>query len=261
MSDISNFKFNGHGIRVVTIDGSPWFVATDVCRVLEMAVAKGTGQWLITLADDEKWRARRDDLPELFSGSYAPSTTLISESGLYKLILRSNKPQAKPFQDWVTKEVLPAIRKDGAYIRDEEKLRTGEMTEDEFLAKAFAILQAKVDRVTAERDAERARADTAEGKQEEMRTVFAKAEHSVSRFARTLDGVNANLVKRSLELLGYLYRKGGTYRVYREHYELFKERVDTTYGSVEIFPTAKGKEKLTELYGAGMLIMKVGWSV
>ncbi|WP_418314504.1 Bro-N domain-containing protein [Roseomonas gilardii] len=50
---------------------------------------------------------------------------LISESGLYKLIMRSDKPQARAFQDWVTRDVLPAIRKDGMYVMGEEKVRSG----------------------------------------------------------------------------------------------------------------------------------------
>ena len=50
--------------------------------------------------------------------------TLASESGLYKLIIRSNKPEARPFQDWATRDVLPAIRKDGGYIMGEEKVAT-----------------------------------------------------------------------------------------------------------------------------------------
>ena len=54
---------------------------------------------------------------------------IVSESGLYKLIMRSDKPIARYFQDWVTREVLPAVRKDGAYIMGEEKVRTGEMSE------------------------------------------------------------------------------------------------------------------------------------
>lgn len=49
------------------------------------------------------------------------SQIIVSESGLYKLIMRSDKPEAKAFQDWVTRDVLPAIRKDGGYIMDEEK--------------------------------------------------------------------------------------------------------------------------------------------
>lgn len=55
----------------------------------------------------------------------------------------SDKPQARPFQDWVTGTVLPAIRKDGAYIMGEEKVVSGEMGEDEFVLKAMMILQGK----------------------------------------------------------------------------------------------------------------------
>lgn len=55
---------------------------------------------------------------------------LISESGLYKLIMRSDKPQARAFQDWVTCDVFPAIRKDGIYVMGEEKVHSGELNED-----------------------------------------------------------------------------------------------------------------------------------
>jgi len=74
---------------------------------------------------------------------------IISESGLYKFIMRSNKPQAKAFQNWVTKVVLPAIRKDGGYIKDEEKVATGGMSEDEFIFKAFEMLKNKTERLEA----------------------------------------------------------------------------------------------------------------
>ncbi|MBU0563104.1 MAG: hypothetical protein KJ890_06170 [Gammaproteobacteria bacterium] len=66
---------------------------------------------------------------------------LISESGLYKLILRSDNPQARLFQDWVTRDVLPAIRKDGAYVMGEEKVASGEMSEDEPIAAALPLPQ------------------------------------------------------------------------------------------------------------------------
>lgn len=106
--------FNTSSIRVVIIEGDPWFVAADVCRALDMDVSKGTFRWLRGIDDAEKRIATKGNSPTLFVGDRAPSTTLIAESGLYKLILRSDKPQAKPFQDWVTQVVLPAIRKDGA---------------------------------------------------------------------------------------------------------------------------------------------------
>lgn len=53
----------------------------------------------------------------------------VPESGLYKLIMRSDKPEARQFQDWVTREVLPAIRKDGMYVAGEEKVKTSEMSD------------------------------------------------------------------------------------------------------------------------------------
>jgi prophage antirepressor-like protein len=123
----------------VTLDGNPWFIGTDACRALSMNLKDGTHQWLTGLRDDEKRLANRRDLPELFSGTFAPSLTLISESGLYKLVMRSNKPEARAFQDWVTRIVLPSIRRNGGYIAGQEKLATGEMSEAELMAKALLV--------------------------------------------------------------------------------------------------------------------------
>lgn len=72
--------------------------------------------------------------------------TCVSAGGLNRLILRSDKPETRPFQDWITDVVIPAIQKDGAYIMGEEKVASGEMDEDEFVLKAMAILQRKVER-------------------------------------------------------------------------------------------------------------------
>jgi len=143
---------NTHHIRVVDIGGEPWFLATDVCKALGLPFgngAGGVGRYLYNLAEDERRLIAKCDL-------IAPSTfpnrgvTAISESGLYKLILRSDKPQAKPFQDWVTRVVLPAIRKDGGYIQGEEKVAKGEMSEDELVFRAMEVMKRKIDRLTAE---------------------------------------------------------------------------------------------------------------
>lgn len=72
----------------------------------------------------EQRLAERTSLPQLFCGSRAPSYTVISESGLYQLIMRSDKPEARKFQDWVTRDVLPAIRKTGGYLLNEEARET-----------------------------------------------------------------------------------------------------------------------------------------
>ena len=83
----------GHGFRSEIIDGEPWFVATDACRCLGMDTAiGGARQWIVGLDQDEKRLAIRAQHPEIFSGSRAPTLSLISRPGLFKLIQRSNKP-------------------------------------------------------------------------------------------------------------------------------------------------------------------------
>lgn len=99
------------------LDGQPWFVAADVCRVLGIANVSDACSKL----GQTEIRSQR-----LGDGRYGRPSLLVYESGLYKLIMRSDKPEAKAFQDWVTREVLPAIRKDGGYILGEEKVRSGE---------------------------------------------------------------------------------------------------------------------------------------
>jgi prophage antirepressor-like protein len=93
----------GHQLRVVTLDGNPWFVAADVCRVLGLFNPTKAVQ---SLDKDEVTLTR-------VQGQRGMPINVISESGLYKLVMRSDKPEARQFQDWVTREVLPVIRKDG----------------------------------------------------------------------------------------------------------------------------------------------------
>lgn len=105
-SSITPFNFEDKQVRILTIDGEPWFVAADVCAVLSIANPRDATS---RLDDDEKGVAQTDTL------GGKQSISIISESGLYSLVLRSDKPQARPFRKWVTSEVLPAIRKTGRY--------------------------------------------------------------------------------------------------------------------------------------------------
>lgn len=152
-TQISTFNFNTSAIRVVTIDGNPWFVATDLATALDWGYDNIKYHMKTTLDLEEKRVLSKGKGSVttrcLFTGP-SGRLTIISESGLYKLVMRSDKPEAKPFQDWVTKVVLPAIRKDGGYIMGEEKVVTGEMTEDELIFKAMGILQKKVERLAME---------------------------------------------------------------------------------------------------------------
>ncbi|CAE6900609.1 BRO family protein [Paraburkholderia domus] len=93
-------------IRVVHVDGEPWFVAADVCAALEL---NNTSMAVSGLDDDERGVSSVD------TRGGSQSATIISESGLYSLVLRSRKPEAKQFKRWITHDVLPAIRKTGSY--------------------------------------------------------------------------------------------------------------------------------------------------
>ncbi len=104
MADITPFNFGTHTVRVITRDNQPWFVATDVCDALGYSnTSKAIGDHL---DDDERYNQ---------SLERGGSLLLISESGLYALVLRSRKPEARKFAKWVTSEVLPSIRKTGSY--------------------------------------------------------------------------------------------------------------------------------------------------
>lgn len=139
-------------IRVITKDNEPWFVAKDVCESLGLSTKNGTAPHLLTLEADEKWVADRRDCVGLFNRVQAPSYILISESGFYKLILRANSsPVATAFQNWVTREVLPAIRKDGMYVMGEEQVKTGEKSLEELALMVVTGLQAKIARLAEEK--------------------------------------------------------------------------------------------------------------
>ena len=104
------FDFNEHAVRIIMRDGQPWWVAKDVCDILGLANAR---EAMKALDDDEKMTVRISDGTSPMGGN--PNMNIVSESGLYTLIIRSNKPEAKKFRRWVTHEVLPSIRKTGSY--------------------------------------------------------------------------------------------------------------------------------------------------
>lgn len=94
-------------IRTLTIDGEPWFVAADVCKALELGNPSMTVE---RLDADEKGISSIDTL------GGKQRMAIINEPGLYSVILRSRKPEAKAFKRWITHEVIPAIRKHGGYM-------------------------------------------------------------------------------------------------------------------------------------------------
>lgn len=110
MNDLQIFKYQDSEVRTVELNGEPWFVLKDVCGILSI----GNVSDVYTRLDaDEKGVGQIDTL------GGRQNMNIINESGLYNVILRSDKPEAKPFRKWVTAEVLPTIRKHGAYMTPE----------------------------------------------------------------------------------------------------------------------------------------------
>jgi len=108
MNQLVAFNFESKHVRVVLgEDGEPWFVAADVCASLELPE---THKAVVRLDEDEKGR---NSIP---TPGGQQEMTVVNESGLFNLVLGSRKPEAKRFKRWVTHEVLPSIRKTGAYV-------------------------------------------------------------------------------------------------------------------------------------------------
>lgn len=105
--EVFNFKQENVSIRVKSIDGEPWFVAKDVCDVLDIQNSRDT--LAKVLDEDEK------SVATIYTLGGNQNMQIVSESGLYHLIFVSRKPEARKFRKWVTSEVLPSIRKTGMY--------------------------------------------------------------------------------------------------------------------------------------------------
>jgi prophage antirepressor-like protein len=130
--EVFNFK-DRHPVRAVQQDGQPWFLGMDVCKVLEL--------------DNRKTRRKLDDDDDEVGLTHITDSIgreqeviVVNEPGLYNLILRSRKPEAKAFRRWVTHEVLPQIRKTGGYIPVKK-----DDSEQVILAKALKIMNATLE--------------------------------------------------------------------------------------------------------------------
>ncbi|WP_420548192.1 Bro-N domain-containing protein [Curvivirga sp.] len=253
---MKNFNFNAvvddvtvnQDVRVVDIEGKPWFVLKDVCAALGLKNPTEVAQ-----------RVYEEDKSKTVLGKGRPAIS-VSESGMYRILMRCDKPAARPFQDWVTREVLPSIRRTGKY----------EMEEGETIPLPANFAQAMrqhaetlIKLADSEEERERLLKETERlGKKSDILDAhYAPLNNiSVGRFARTLDGVNSNKMKQSLMKLGYLYNKAGVYRVYSQYLDkLFSEKRNEEYGTIEIFATDTGRERIVHHWNEGELILKKGF--
>ncbi|WP_432124073.1 BRO family protein [Streptomyces sp. C10-9-1] len=184
-----SFPDTGQAVRTLMVEGEPWFVAADVCAVLDIA---NVGNALARLDEDERGSIR---LADGTPGN--PNRAVVNEPGLYSLVLRSDKPEARAFKRWITHEVLPAIRRAGQYAPLPSLEDPLAALEQQTTLTRRAIELAK---------AERARAVAAE-------TRAAALEPDAARARRTLDAEGLALVGtvakrfgiREKALRGFLY--------------------------------------------------------
>lgn len=179
---------------MVTVEGKPWFVAADVCRVLGLNDA-AAGR---SVRGDEK------GLRQVQTPGGLQMMTTISRPGLSKLILRSDKPTAGPFQDWVTRDVL-----EGVFGAGEFKLQPGEAIPlpasfaDALRLSAATMIKLAEEQeahaaTQAERDAAqaaKAQAQAEVARLEPLAAVVGNFDHKIGQFARTLQGVNSQRIK------------------------------------------------------------------
>lgn len=137
------FNYGDHTIRTLMIDDEPWWVALDVCSGLGILDSRSA---VARLDPDGVAQTRIID-----SMGREQTANIINESGLYELILRSDKKEAKPFRKWVTSEVLPQIRKTGSYLPTPKTLQQAlrdyadALDQAEEAKAALAIAQPKAD--------------------------------------------------------------------------------------------------------------------
>ena len=110
-TSLQTWDYLGNEVRTIEINSEPWFVLADVCKALELSTPSRVAE---RLEKDEVSQTHTIDRM-----GRTQNTTIVNESGLYAVILRSDKPRAKQFRRWVTSEVLPTIRKHHAYMQDD----------------------------------------------------------------------------------------------------------------------------------------------
>ena len=198
--ELTQFTYGDSSLRVVEIDSQPWFVAKDVCGILGLANMRSS---LAALDEDERGVHTMDTL----GGNQ--EMTVISEPGLYSLILRSRKPEAKTFKRWVTHEVLPSIRRHGMYAT--ESVVDAMLADPEAMIRTLTALKeerAKRVRLEAQAQADAPKVLFADA------VTSAKTDILIGDLAKILRGNGVDTGQRRLfewmRVNGYLIRQRGS---------------------------------------------------
>lgn len=207
MKELQIFNNEEFGeIRVLEINNTPYFVAVDICKVLEI---QNTTQAIQKLDADER---------TMLNIGRQGETNLVNEYGLYSLILGSRKKEAKEFKRWITHEVLPTLRKEGTYT-----IRRRHKPIDKAIKQHFNIAETILNATGIKPELAYAVAISEAEREtgysyDEYKKLLPSAKHDVASFNPTklgerLGGITANQVNLMLERLGLQEKKNGVWRL------------------------------------------------
>ena len=197
MNELMLFQKEEFGqVRVVERNGEPWFVAKDVCECLEL----GNPRSSLALLDEDEKGVHSVDTP-----GGKQEMTIVSEPGLYSLIIRSRKPEAKAFKRWVTHDVIPSIRKRGLYAT--ENVVNQILDNPEFGIQLLTALK-------EEREA-RVNAEKRVAILSHVRKTYTTTEIAKELGFRSAVAFNRVLCEQHIQ-----YKQNGTYVLYAEYAEL-----------------------------------------
>ena len=226
MNEITSYVFDGSNVRTLVIDGQPYFVGKDVAEILGYANTRDALSKHVD-SEDKNTVAIHDGIKR---GN--PNQTVINESGLYSLILGSKLPQAKEFKRWVTSEVLPAIRKHGAYMTNEKI--------EEVLLNPDTIIK-----LATELKTERERRSIAEQRVNELTpkasyydlVLSNESLVTITQIAKDY-GMSGQAMNHKLHDLGVIYKQGNTWLLYSKY-----QRTGWTHSETIMVDKADGTQK------------------
>ncbi|RHW49701.1 phage antirepressor [Bombilactobacillus bombi] len=224
MEDVQLFKFENQNVRTILIENEPYFVGKDVAKILGYSRS----------ADAVRAHVEADDkLSRQFTESgQRRIMTVINESGLYSLILSSKLPTAKKFKHWVTKDVLPAIRKHGGYLTN-QKIEEALLNPDTIINLAQQLKQERETRLLAQQEADELRP-----KATYCDLILQnKSLLSVSKISKDY-GMSAIKFNRLLHELGIQYQQGKVWLLYSKY-------DDKGYTQTSTFPLDDEHSKIT----------------
>lgn len=206
-ADLIPFAYGDQPVRVVTVDGEPWFVLADLCRVLDL-----TNPTMVAERLDPDGLSTAEVIDSM---GRMQSARIVSESGMYEVVFLSRKPEAATFRRWITSEVLPSIRKTGAY-------GVPALSGPALMAAALMEADRTMRALTATVDDQRAQLAIAGPKAAAFdRWMGSGAEYSIDTAAKALAEsgymTGRNRLFGELEALGWAYRAADGWHHYQAH--------------------------------------------